>query len=78
MNHRPVSQDRKVEGRAVEGDELRGESRDLVHEGRDQLLLGSFSDVRCPERIHGPVTAFFAVGNQRADTFIQSSPQVRF
>jgi hypothetical protein len=30
--------------------------------------LGSFSDVRCPKRIHSPMTAFFAMGDQRADT----------
>jgi len=36
------------------------------------------SDVRCPERIHGPATAFIAVSNQSPDTSIPSSPQVQF
>ena len=78
MDHRTVPKNRKVEGRTVERDELRRESRDLLHEGRDQLHLGSLSDVGRPERIYGPVTAFFTMGNQRSDTSIPSSPQVRF
>ena len=67
VNHRAVSQDGKVERRPVESNELRGESRDLFHEGRNQLLLGSLSDVRCPNRIHDPLSAFLAMGDQRPD-----------
>jgi hypothetical protein len=78
VNHRPVSKNRKIEGRTVKRDKLRRERRDFLHERRDQLLFGSLSDVGCPERIYGSMTAFFTMGNQRSDTSIPSSPQVRF
>jgi hypothetical protein len=39
--------------------------RQYVHKRHDQLLLGSLSDMRCPEHIYKPVTAFFTMGNQR-------------
>ena len=68
VNHRPVSKNRKVEGRPVESHELRRESRDLFHERRDQVLLGSLSDVRCPERVNDPVTALVQMGDQRPNT----------
>jgi hypothetical protein len=67
VNHCTVSQDRKVEGRTIERDELRRQRRDLLHEGRDQVLLWALSDVRCADCIYNPVTAFFAVGDQRPD-----------
>ena len=53
---------------SIEGNELRRQNSDLFHESRDQVLLGSLTDVRCPERIHDPVPAFLPVGNQRPDT----------
>ena len=68
MDHCSVTQNRKIERRPIESDELRRKRRDLVHEGCDQLLLGSLSCVRCPKRIHSPTTAFFTMGNQRPDT----------
>jgi hypothetical protein len=68
VDHCTVPQDRKVERRPVERDQLRRERCDLFHERRDQLLLGSLSDVRCSERVYGPVTGYLTVGNQRPDT----------
>src|SRR5262249_49787577 len=47
---------------------LRRERCDLLHEGRDQVLLGSLSDVWCPDCIYNPVTTLFTVGNQCPDT----------
>ena len=61
----PITQNRKVERRPVESDELRRQGRNPIHEGCDQLFLGSFPDARCPESVYGPATAFFPVGNQR-------------
>ena len=68
LDHGPIAENGKVEGRAVEGNELRRESRDLFHERRDQVLLGSLSDVRCPERVNDPVTALVQMGDQRPNT----------
>jgi hypothetical protein len=67
VKHCTVSQNGKVERRPVESDELRRERRDLFHEGRDQLLLGSLSDVRCPKRIHNPATIVNSMRNQRTN-----------
>ena len=53
---------------SIEGNELRRQNSDLFHESRDQVLLGSLTDVRCPERIYNPTTGFFTMGNQRPDT----------
>jgi hypothetical protein len=46
VNHRTVSQNGKVKRRPVERDELRRQGRNLIREGRDQLLISRFLQAR--------------------------------
>jgi hypothetical protein len=59
VDHRPIAQDGKVKGVAIERHELLCQLRDAVDERRDQFLFGSLPDMRRTDCVYCPMVTLF-------------------